>query len=230
MRLLIIDDELAVLRTIQLGWPDEKDELITAQSLEEAQKYIYSGQLLEFDCIILDLHLPDASGVAILAEIKGSTATPVIMLSAWGDSQFRADTLNSGADDYLMKPINIVELHARVCRLVNLYGRRNTTPERCIMFGPVKLDTLSRVLSGCSCEVDLTTSESKLLHALITAGGGIVSRQDLYVRAFGREGRYGEKALETYIGRVRKKLDAVGDDGVKRIQSVRGMGYRFVPP
>lgn len=230
MRLLIIDDELSVLRTIRLGWPNESDELVMAQSLEEARQYIYSGRLLDFDCVILDLRLPDASGIAILAEIKRVAATPVIMLSAWGDSGFRADTLYRGADDYIMKPINIDELHARVCRLTDLYRRRAAPAERSVTFGSVNLDTLSRTLSGQHSEVALTASELKLLLALVTAGGAVVSRQDLYIRTFGREGRYGEKALETYIGRVRKKLDAVGDKGAKRIQSVRGMGYRFVPP
>lgn len=230
MRVLIIDDELSVLRTIKLGWPGEGDDLVTAQSLEEARQYIFSGRLLEFDCIVLDLRLPDASGIAVLAEIKRVATTPVIMLSGWGDSQFRADTLNRGADDYLMKPINIDELHARVCRLVSLYGRKAAQTERAITFGHTRLDTLARILTGAGSEVDLTASEAKLLMALISAGGGIVSRQDLYFRVFGREGRFGEKALETYIGRVRKKLDAVGDNGVKRIQAVRGFGYRFVPP
>lgn len=229
MRVLLIDDEAQLLRTVQLGWPDANDEILIAQSFAEAKIHIFSAQMTDIDCVIVDLRLPDASGSHILSEIKHISSTPVIMLSAWGDSQFRADTLNRGADDYVMKPISVVELHARVVRLVNAQRKSISTQTDALPVGNGELYRLSRELKGPLLTVQLTGAEAALLAALAAASGQVVARQDLYLKAFGREGRYGEKALETYIGRLRRKLTEIGDDGTLRLQSVRGLGYRLVP-
>ncbi len=229
MRILVIDDEFELLRTIQLGWPAPSDEVILAQTFAEAKIHIFSARMTDIDCVIVDLRLPDASGSFILSEIKQISTTPVIMLSAWGDSQFRADTLNRGADDYVMKPISVVELHARVTRLVNARNLVVSTQTVAVKIGNGELDTLARELRGPEATVRLTGAEAALLASLAAARGQVVARQDLYLKAFGREGRYGEKALETYIGRLRRKLSESGDDGTRRLQSVRGLGYRLVP-
>ncbi len=229
MRILVIDDEAQLLRTIQLGWPDRDDEILVAQSFAEAKLHIFSAQMTDIDCVVVDLRLPDASGSFILSEIKQISSTPVIMLSAWGDSQFRADTLNRGADDYVMKPISVGELHARVNRLVNARNQSAGLQTVAINVGTGELDTLARELRGPLATVRLTGAEAALLASLAAARGQVVARQDLYLKAFGREGRYGEKALETYIGRLRRKLTEIGDDGTRRLQSVRGLGYRLVP-
>lgn len=229
MRILVIDDEVQLLRTVQLGWPNQDDEILIAGSFAEAKIHIFSAKMTDIDCVIVDLRLPDASGSHILSEIKQISATPVIMLSAWGDSQFRADTLNRGADDYVMKPISVVELHARVNRLVSARQQTANAKTPAIQVGNAELDTLARELRGPDATVQLTGAEAALLASLASARGQVVARQDLYLKAFGREGRYGEKALETYIGRLRRKLTETGDDGTRRLQSVRGLGYRLVP-
>lgn len=228
MRILIIDDEARLLQTIQLGWPDSDDEIVTATSFSDAKSHIYSGRLLEFDCVILDLQLPDASGSTILSEIKQIGDVPVIMLSAWGDTQFRADTLRRGADDYVMKPVGVGELHARVQRLA---GRRTqmTRPDSgALTIGLCNFDPLARELQGELATISLTGAESALLESLARANGNVVARQDLYLKAFGREGRYGDKSLETYVGRLRRRMTEAGDDGERRLKSVRGVGYRLL--
>ncbi|MEQ8558133.1 MAG: response regulator transcription factor [Henriciella sp.] len=227
MKILVIDDEPLLVQTIRLGWPDQEDEITSANSFAEAMPIIYSNQLLEFDCIILDLRLPDGSGSKVLSEIRQLTSTPVIMLSAWGDSQFRAELLSDGADDYVMKPVGMKELYARATKLVE-GTRERVRLDRDHRIGNVILLPSSRELLNGETRQALTGAEAALLTALAQANGGVVSRQDLYLKAFGREGRYGEKALETYIGRLRKKLTILGEDGAKRILSVRGQGYRLV--
>jgi len=228
MRILLVDDEVALLRTIQLNWPVQEDTIETAQSSSEARKIIFSRKFLDFDCVILDLHLPDASGSTILAEIRQIGSLPVIMLSAWGDSRFRADTLNNGADDYVMKPVGIEELHARVHRLVDKARNHRLTSGQVYEIGPIAFDPNKRILTGPAEELSLTGAETGLLATLAAAGGGIVSRESLYLKAFGREGRYGEKSLETYIGRLRRKISEAGDEGTRRLLSVRGKGYVLV--
>lgn len=229
MRILVIDDEVLLLKAIKLGWPGEGDEILTAQSFADAKRHIFSARMSDIDCVIIDLRLPDASGSLILSEIRQISNTPVIMLSAWGDSQFRADTLNRGADDYVMKPVTVGELHARALRLVTARRSLAAVPLAAIRVGKGELDPLARELRGPDTVVHLTGAEAALLVALAGARGDVVARQDLYLKAFGREGRHGEKALETYIGRLRRKLTEIGDDGTRRLQSVRGLGYRLVP-
>ncbi|WP_084396572.1 response regulator transcription factor [Henriciella aquimarina] len=228
MRILLIDDEVKLLKTIQLGWPDETDEIVTAQSFADVRQIIFSSRLLEFDCVIVDLRLPDASGSMILSEIRQIAKVPVIMLSAWGDTRFRADTLNSGADDYVMKPVGVEELHARVRKLVDSADRSQLPAGKTYEIGRLAFDPNSRLLTGPGEACSLTGAEAALLSSLAAAGGGIVSRERLYLKAFGREGRYGEKSLETYVGRLRRKMSEAGDEGNRRLLSVRGKGYRLV--
>ena len=229
MRILLVDDEERLLRTIQLGWPDENDEIVTARSFEEVKPHIYAGRDRPLDCIVLDLQLPDASGSTILAEIKKNQDTPVIMLSAWGDTQFRADTLHKGADDYVMKPVGVGELHARVQRLHRQKSSGPRSGDQVFNFGPCELKPIAQELSGPVSSVKLTGAEAALLEVLAAAYGQPVSRRDLYLKAFSRESRYGDKTLETYIGRLRRMLTEIGDDGPNRLLSVRGVGYRLVP-
>lgn len=227
MRVLLVDDEEMLVRTIKLGWPDPDDEIISAGSFAEAQRIIFSSRLEELDCIVLDLQLPDASGTTILSEIRKLTTTPVIMLSAWGDTQFRADLISEGADDYVMKPVGVRELHARAQRLTMRNVERLQTFDH-FEFGPLHFDSVRReIAGGTQCEA-LTRAESQILTALASAQGAVVSRQDLYRKGFGRDERHGEKSLETYIGRLRQKLTGLGDDGSRRILTERGRGYRLV--
>lgn len=227
MRILIVDDEENILRMVELNWPDRDDEIVTAASYADAKSAIFSGRLVEFDCIILDLQLPDASGSVILSEIKQIADIPVIMLSGWGDTQFRADTLYRGADDYVMKPVGTVELHARVRRLVDRRNQKSQPGVTPLRIGPCTFRPRVRELQGEETTVSLTGAEAALLESLVRANGDTVAREDLYLKAFGREGQYGDKSLETYIGRLRRRMTEAGDDGDRRLKSVRGVGYRL---
>ena len=228
MRILLIDDEEMLVRTIKLGWPDPEDEIVSAGSYAEVQQIIFSNKLADMDCVILDLQLPDTSGANILSEIRKLTTVPVIMLSAWGNTQYRAELIGEGADDYVMKPVGIVELHARARRLT---ARKAQQLQNQVEYeiGVVRFDSVRREMSSDQGLEPLTSAESQILSALASAGGAIVSRQDLYRKGFGREERYGERALETYIGRLRQKLTSLGEEGPQRILTERGRGYRLAP-
>ena len=226
MLLLVVDDEPRLVRTIELGWPDPQDEIVSAFSYADVRGILHSSRLLDFDCIILDLQLPDASGSTILSEIRERTSTPVIMLSAWGDTQFRADLIGAGADDYVMKPVGVKELHARVKRLA---GRRASQAQAVASFdiGALSFDVQGRELRSGDRREPLTGAECSILSALALAMGGIVSREQLYLKGFGRVERQGEKSLEAYIGRLRRKLSDLGEDGARWIVTERGRGYRL---
>jgi DNA-binding response OmpR family regulator len=230
MRVLLIDDDPLIARTIRLGWPDRDDVIEVCRSFDQARPIILSPRLQGYDCVILDVHLPDSSGAGVLAEIRKAGQVPVIMLSGSGDADFRAELLSAGASDYVMKPVGIRELHARARNLTRRpSGEGDTKRDRvAACMGTIVYDAPSRRLVRAGRSVDLTQAESGLLDAMIAARGEVVHRDELYLKAFGRSYRDGEKVLETYIGRLRQKLTDLGEEGGALILTVRGIGYRLV--
>ncbi|PKP83078.1 MAG: hypothetical protein CVT79_03260 [Alphaproteobacteria bacterium HGW-Alphaproteobacteria-18] len=201
MRVLLIDDDPLIAKTIRLGWPDRDDTIEVCRSYEQAKPIIFFPRLQTVDCVILDLNLPDATGATVLSDIRQNSRVPIVMLSGWGDANFRAELLTNGVDDYIMKPVGIRELHARVQNLT----RRSTHDQELkpdkpkVFIGGIQYDPLSRRLLKEGQSVEFTQAESGLIDAMVSAQGGVVHRDDLYQKAFGRPYREGEKVLETYL-------------------------------
>lgn len=230
MHIVLIDDDRMVLETITLGWPDPADEFSTFESFEALKPFLHTPRFLSVDCVILDLQLPDASGSHILAEIRSLSTVPIIMLSGWGDTDFRADLINRGIDDYVLKPVSAKELHARAGRLVRRAVAMPSAEERpAVLIGAAEYVPLEQVLRAGPVSTELTHAEARLLDALIAASGRPAHRNDLYLHAFSRPYRSGEKVLETYISRLRHKLDEIAPGSGNALQSARGIGYRLVP-
>lgn len=229
MRVVLIDDDRMVLETIALGWPDPADQFDTFDSFEVFKPFLYSAEFPSVSCVILDLQLPDASGSQVLSEIRRISDVPIIMLSGWGDTDFRADLINRGIDDYVLKPASAKELHARTSRLTRRSSLQPTAdiPE-VLMIGNVEYLPGNRTLNHGRQIVELTHAEASLLDALISASGKPVSRNDLYYQAFARPYREGEKVLETYISRLRQKLEGLEAGSGNALQTARGIGYRLV--
>lgn len=228
MRVVLIDDDRMVLETITLSWPDPADQFDTFESFEALKTLLYSPGFAEVDCVILDLQLPDASGSQILTEIRKLSDVPILMLSGWGDTEFRADLINRGVDDYVLKPTSAKELHARVSRLTKRSkGLPAAELPDSIAIGGLSYLPKDRGLRHGLQFTELTHAEAKLLEALISAGGKPVPRNDLYHQAFGRPYKEGEKVLETYISRLRQKLDDLENGSGNSLQTARGIGYRL---
>ncbi len=228
MQILLVEDDSDLIETIQLGWPDGGDQLVGYTSFAAFKPVLYSGGLAAADCIVLDMKLPDASGTQIIAEIRRISDIPIIVLSGWGETEFRADLINRGIDDYVLKPLSVKELHARVARLV----RRRASPvageSTPAQINAVTFDRPRRSLRLGTEEIELTHAEFLLLNTLVEAGGRVVPRDELYLRAFGRSYREGEKVLETYISRLRSKLGQLEISTGDAIQTARGSGYRVI--
>lgn len=216
-----------VLETLRIGWPDPGDQLDAFDSYEALKPFLYSRDFSAVDCVILDLQLPDASGSQVLAEIRRISDVPVIMLSGWGDTEFRADLINRGIDDYVLKPASARELHARASRLVSRPAQRQASDRQTIRIGGIDYLPTEQKLRLSGEETALTHAEARLLDALLAAKGRPVSRDDLYHQAFGRPYRDGEKVLETYISRLRHKLDNMETGAGQALQTARGIGYRL---
>ncbi|ABI77914.1 DNA-binding response regulator [Hyphomonas neptunium ATCC 15444] len=229
MRIVLIDDDRMVLETITLGWPDPADKFDTFESFEALKPFLYSADFQSVSCVILDLQLPDASGSQVLAEIRRLSDVPIIMLSGWGDADFRADIINRGIDDYVLKPASSKELHARASRLTRKASAQPLADLPAILtIGNVEYLQEDRALRRAGQVIELTHAEASLLDALAVAGGKPVSRNDLYFQSFGRPYKDGEKVLETYISRLRHKLEELEAGTGHALQTARGVGYRLV--
>jgi len=228
VNIILVEDDEALIETIQLGWPDGADRLEPFTSFASFKPVLFSGGLAAADCVILDMKLPDASGTQIIAEIRRLSDIPIIVLSGWGETEFRADLINSGIDDYVLKPLSVKELHARVARLVRRRSLPVMTEKLPARINAVTFDRTHRVLRLGDAQVELTHAEAQLLDALIDAGGRVVSREELYLKSFGRPRREGEKVLETYVSRLRSKLARLDAPSSDAIQTARGSGYRII--
>ena len=172
-----------------------------------------------YDLVLLDLNLPDGSGLDMLRGMRGrGDACPVIILTALDQISDRIEGLNSGADDYLVKPFDLEELSARV----NAVARRYTgNPNPFIAFADVEVDVARRIALREGRRIDLTGREWALLDHLLNRPGAIASKTQLEdcLYAFGAEVE--SNTVEVYVSRLRKKL------GRAAIETVRGVGYRI---
>jgi two-component system, OmpR family, response regulator len=216
MRLLVVEDDFALSEVLvfslrQVGYAvDRTDDGIAADTLLRHER---------FDLVVLDLSLPKMDGLDVLRRLRaaGST-TPVLILSARDADEERVQGLDSGADDYLVKPFSINELEARVRALLRRSSNANASRMR---HARLAFDTVSRTVTIDEIAIDLSAREVSLLEALFVHFGHIVSKERLLEQVYGYEGDVGLNTIEVYIHRLRKKI--VGS-GVS-LRTIHGRGY-----
>ncbi len=184
-----------------------------------AQAALLQGET--YDALLVDWQLPDGSGLDwVRALRRAGNTTPVLVLTARDLLSDRVQGLDSGADDYLVKPFDPEELSARlraVCR------RASGQASDRLVFGPVQVDLAARCAWRDGVRVDLTQREWALVEALALRAGRVVAKTDLDGLVLGLESEVSSNALEVHVSSLRKKL------GRETIETVRGMGYRLVP-
>jgi len=173
---------------------------------------------VSYELLLLDLNLPDGRGIDFLQELrrKGS-AVPVIILTAQDQIAARIDGLNSGADDYLVKPFDLSELAARASAVARRYqGNPNPLVNR----GGMEFDLARRFVSVAGKAVDLTAREWAVLERLLRSSSGIVSKSEIEDSLYEFGAEIDSNAVEVYVSRLRRKL------GKDTITTVRGVGYK----
>jgi two-component system copper resistance phosphate regulon response regulator CusR len=220
MRILVVEDELKVANALREGLQEEQFEVTIAPTGEDA---FFRVNTEKFDLILLDLMLPGRDGLQILTTIrKRGLETPVLLLTARDSLEDRVTGLNSGADDYLIKPFAFEELLARIRALL----RRGRTVE-ILRFGvaDLDLDLVTRKVTRGGHLVDLTVREFELLEYLMRHEGQVVMR-DMLARDVWKETARGtplNNVIDVHIARLRRKVDV--EPYEKLIHTVRGVGF-----
>ena len=219
MRILLVEDDRVLLRTLAIGLRAEGHEVLRAA---DGRTALDACREDDPDLVILDLGLPDLPGTEVLARLRTWSRVPVIVLSARQDSSDKVGALDAGADDYVTKPFGMEELLARI----RAAARRGGTPPPPVDAGDLHVDVANRVVTRAGEPVHLTPKEWGLLEALVRAEGRVVRREDLlhevWGPAYGAESQY----LRTYLATLRKKLE---DDPARprHLLTEPGVGHRF---
>lgn len=224
MRVLIIEDDPKVAGAVRGGLTAEGYEVVASRTGEDG---FFQASTAPFDLILLDLGLPGRSGLEILRALRSHGLTlPVLVLTARDAVEDRVVGLDSGADDYLIKPFAFAELLARVRALL-----RRGRPEQAVRVhvADLELDPILRTATRGAMSIDLTAREFDLLHYLLTHQGQIVSREML-ARDVWKEPSRGtpiDNVIDVHITRLRRKIDE--GRAVRLIHTVRGVGFLVKP-
>ena len=216
---LVIDDDPKLLKMLQRTLTYESLEVFTANNGLEALPLV---QAQKPDLIIVDWMMPKMDGISFIQRLRDEeNQTMILMLTAKDAIDDRVDGLESGADDYLIKPFAPAELVARVHAMLR---RVETKPEnQKVSYADVSLDPTSREAKRGTIELNLTVTEFNLLHMLLRHPRQVLERRQILNEVWGYDFGGDDNVLEIYIGYLRKKLEVDGNS--RLIQTVRGVGY-----
>ena len=223
MKILVIEDEPDIRRNLEYNISREGFNVLTAGSLSEAEEIVNSNSL---SLILLDLMLPDGSGLDLCKKFKSNSKTesiPIIILTAKDDEVDKVVGFELGADDYVTKPFSVRELILRIKAILKRGQTKKEVVEVERQFGDLKIDIESHEVFVDSVQIDLTALEFKLLNQLVETRGRVQSRDQLLQDVWGYSAEVTTRTVDTHIKRLRNKLGSMG----KYVQTIRGIGYKF---
>jgi DNA-binding response OmpR family regulator len=217
-RLLIIEDQKKLLGSLQRGLEEEGYEVVTAATGEQGY---YAATTEEFDAVVLDLMLPGRQGLQVLHDLRANGfARPVLILTARDTVEDRVTGLDTGADDYLVKPFAFAELLARLRALLR---RGVSGRELFLRAGDLEMDLLARRVVRGGVELDLTKREFELLEYLLRHKDASVTRAMIAREVWKDTGGMLTNSIDVYVNLLRKKVERSGSK--QMIHTVRGVGY-----
>jgi two-component system copper resistance phosphate regulon response regulator CusR len=219
MRILLVEDDKALSSSLSRGLREHAYAVDTAFDGEDA---LFQAEISPYDVIILDINLPKVDGLTVCRTLrKHGSDVRILMLTARGTINDRIDGLDSGADDYLAKPFEFEELLARVRALLRRRG--NQLEATTLAIDDLEIDLARQQVSRAGTTIVLTTKEYTLLAYLARNPGRIIGRAELTEHVWDENHDPTTNAVEVYINRLRKKIDAHGFTPL--IQTRRGAGY-----
>jgi len=223
MRVLVVEDSRRLAGIVKRGLLEEGYAVDNAYDGEEAE---YMAESTPFDIVILDIMLPKKDGLAVCRDLRAKAVnTPILMLTAKDSVEDKVTGLDSGADDYLVKPFAFSELLARVRALL----RREVLPKtQKLQIGELILHPLSREVWKSGAALELTAKESAILEYFMRRPNAVVTRTMLGESVWDYEFDGLSNVIDVYVRRIRQKIDEAGRPSL--IQTVRGAGYRLRVP
>src|SRR6266576_742896 len=213
MRILVVEDEPRLLRNLTKALREEGYAVDTAEAGDDG---LYKAENFTYDAIVLDVMLPRLDGWEVLERLRKQKPTPVLMLTARDTHKDRVRGLDTGADDYLVKPFDLTELLARLRALIRR-AAGHTRPQ--IQLGDVTIDIRARAVTQAGEPVVLTAREYSILEYLALHRGEVISRTELYEHLFDETDDTLSNLLDVHVFSIRKKL------GQQLIATRRGQGY-----
>ena len=226
-KVLVIEDEPDIRKTLEYNLSREGYKVEGCGSIEEANTFLENPS---YSIIILDLMLPDGSGLDLCRQIKSNSTTqeiPILILTAKDDEVDKVVGFELGADDYVTKPFSVRELILRVKAILKRNTKTsnlsNQTHEINRNFGSLKMNVESHEVFINDEEIILTALEFKLLRQLVERRGRVQTRDQLLEDVWGYSSNITTRTVDTHIKRLREKLGSMG----KYVQTIRGVGYKF---
>jgi two-component system, OmpR family, response regulator MprA len=216
-RILIIEDDLAILKVLQRGLAYEG---YTVDVATEGRTGLNQAHDHRPDLVILDWMLPGMDGLEVCRRLRLQGGLPILMLTAKDTIQDRVQGLDAGADDYIVKPFNLDELTARIRAL---FRRTQTERNQVYIFADLKMDSDSRQVTRGKRLVSLTAKEYELLELFLRHPRQVLTREVIFDRVWGYDFGGESNVLEVYIRYLRQKLEA--EDEARLIHTVRSVGY-----
>jgi two-component system response regulator PhoP len=218
MRILVVEDEVKLCEQIQQFFADKGFAVDTAHTGRDGY---YMGKEYPIDAAVIDIGLPDFSGIELIKRLRKDKVTvPILILTARSRWQEKVEGLEAGADDYLVKPFHYEELQARINALIR---RSAGLAHPILTHNNIELDTVAQEVTVSGSKLELTAYEYKVLEYLMFRKGEVISKSVLTAHIYDEDFERDSNVLEVFIGRLRKKLDP--DGTLKPIETLRGRGY-----
>ncbi len=219
---LVVDDEKVIVKGLKYSLEQDDLEVDTAYDGEEAVELARKNN---YDIILLDVMLPKLTGFEVCQQIRDFSSVPIIMLTAKGDDMDKILGLEYGADDYITKPFNILEVKARIKAIMRRTNRPESGPT-IIKYGDLEMNQEYRRVFVKDREINLTSREYEVLELLISTPGKIYGREELLKTIWGDEYPGDERTVDVHVRRLREKLESNPSEP-RYVKTKWGSGYYF---
>lgn len=224
-RVLVVDDEKLIVKGIRFSLEQDGMEVDCAYDGEEAMELARQNQ---YDMVLLDVMLPKMTGFEVCQQIREFSSVPIVMLTAKGEDMDKILGLEYGADDYITKPFNILEVKARIKAIMRRTNRKSAKKEesKVVERGDMRLDCESRRVYIKDREINLTAKEFELLELLIKNPGKVYGRENLLKLVWGSDYPGDVRTVDVHIRRLREKIEEVPGEPAY-VRTKWGVGYYF---
>ncbi|MCM1135077.1 MAG: response regulator transcription factor [Clostridium sp.] len=222
-KVLVVDDEKLIVKGIRFSLEQDGMEVDCAYDGEEALEMIKNK---EYDIILLDVMLPKLTGFEVCQQVREFSSVPIVMLTAKGEDMDKILGLEYGADDYIIKPFNILEVKARLKAIIRRTSPKPKETAKFIENGDMKLDCEGRRVYVAGKEINLTAKEFELLELLILNANKVYSRENLLKLVWGSDYPGDVRTVDVHIRRLREKIEENPSDP-KYVITKWGVGYYF---